>query len=111
MRSYPAAPASVLRRTITEAESTARAARRSALPLPVSAARAPASDAAPLGPDEMPAAARSAAARRAASSVTATAESRPAARYGPGDGGVVTQLSPAMMVLGGGTVTGLPDRR
>src|SRR5215472_11497773 len=109
--SYPAVPASVLRRTITEAESTPRAARRRASPSPVSAARTPASDAAPLGPDEMPAAARSAAARRAASSVTATAASRPAARYGQAIEEMVPQLSPAMRVLAVGTVTGVPARR
>src|SRR5215467_5765501 len=109
--SYPPVPASVLRRTITDAESTSRNDRRIAPPSPVSAARTPARDAAPLGPDEMPAAARSAAARRASSSVTATAASRPAARYGQAIEETVPQLSPAMMVLAVGTVTGVPARR
>ena len=109
--SYPAVPASVLSKTITESEFTPSAARRSALPLPVSAARTPASDAAPLGPDEMPAAARSAAARRAASSVTATAASSPLERYGQAIEEIVPQLSPAMTVLAVGIVTGIPARR
>ena len=94
-----------------EAESTPTALRRSALPSPVSAARTPASDAAPLGPDEMPAAARSAAARLAASSVTATAASRPLARTGHASEDTVPQLSPAMTVPAVGIDTRVPARR
>ena len=111
MASYPAIPASVLSKTITESEFTPSAARRSAPPLPVSAARTPASDAAPLGPDEMPVAARSATARRAAPSVTATAASSPLERYGQAIEEIVPQLSPAMTVLAVGIITGFPARR
>src|SRR5437899_3221482 len=96
---------------MTEPGSTSTAARRSALPGPVSAARAPASDEAPLGPDEIPAAPRSAAARRAALSVTAIAASSPAERYGHALDETVPQLSPAMIVFAVGTETGRPARR
>ena len=94
-----------------EAESTPTALRRSALPSPVRAARTPASDAAPLGPEEMPAAARSATARRAASSLTATAASSPPARTGQAREEIVPQLSPAMIVPDVDIVTGVPARR
>src|SRR6516162_5392947 len=106
-----AALASVFRRTTAGLGPAAMMARRVALPGPVSAARAPARDAAPLGPAQIPAAARSATARPAAASLTATAASSPADRYGQAAAETVPQFSPAMIVAAVGTGTGVPARR
>src|SRR5215469_1696331 len=103
--------ASVFRRTTAEAGPGATMPRRVALPGPVSTARAPARDAAPLGPALIPAAARSATARWAAASLTATAASSPARRYGQAAADTVPQFSPAMIVAAVGTDTGVPAWR
>jgi hypothetical protein len=78
------------------------AARRSGS---VRVARAPARVAAPLGPEEMPSRSRSATARSASWSVTATAASQPDRSTGQAELDTVPQLSPAITVAA--VVTGV----
>ena len=72
----------MLSSSTTEEPVTPRPARRAAAPGPVSTARTPASEAAPLGPDRTPSRPRSAPASAAAWSVTAMAASSPPASTG-----------------------------
>ena len=75
------------------------------------AARTPANVAAPLGPDETPSASRSATARSASSSFTATAASQPLRSTGQAATDTVPQLSPAITVAPVGTSSGRPASR
>ncbi len=88
----------MLSSSTTEDPVTPSPARRAPFPGPVSAARTPASDAAPLGPDRTPSPARSAPACVASWSVTAMAASSPPASTGHARLDGVPQLSPAITV-------------
>src|SRR5260370_40461018 len=107
-RSHPAtgALASVFSRTTAGPGPAATRPRRPVLPGPVSTARAPARDAAPLGPAQIPATVRSAIARRAAASLTATAASSPPRRDGQAIAEAAPHVSPPMIGPAGGTGPG-----